>query len=94
MGEKYLATGRPCSTTTLRFQPGGTAVSITMGEEGDNNNNNINNNNNNNLPGGTAVRITMGEEGEEGNESLEECGGVGGADSLLSGSKRSAGKVP
>jgi len=65
MGEKYLATGRPCSTTTLRFQPGGTAVSMTMGEEG-----------------------------EEGNESLEECGGVGGADSLLSGSKRSAGKVP
>ena len=45
-------------------------------------------------PGGTAVRMTMGEEGEEGNESLEECDGVGGADSLLSGSKRSAGKVP
>ena len=38
--------------------------------------------------------MTMGEEGEEGNESLEECGGVGGADSLLSGSKRSAGRTP
>ena len=71
-------------------------MSITMGEEGDNNNNNNNNinNNNNNKPGGTAVRITMGEEGEDGRESLEECGGVGGEDSLLSGSKRSAGKVP
>ena len=40
------------------------------------------------------MSMTMGEEGEEGNESLEECGGGGGADSLLSGSKRSAGKVP
>ena len=26
------------------------------------------------------MRITMGEEGEDGRESLEECGGVGGAD--------------
>lgn len=68
IGEKYLATGRPCSTTIRRFHPGGTAVSITRGEDG--------------------------EEGRESPPSLEECGGVGGADSLLSGSKRSAGRVP